>query len=176
MNIGGVEIGQHDNGTVEHCSTEWTAKTGHLTHIIFNESGLSSALGKAFFYPNNRSVRVKDCFSLRKEPEVCVSECVSVCARVGGCVRRTALPAASASAPNKVGRVCMTKPGRHGRCVAGRREKCLTGIGAQSQRGLQAPGVEVRGSSLKHERHRQGNKHDLPPASCFDANNLTGLL
>lgn len=55
-------------------------------------------------------------------------------------------------------------------------KKDLTGVGAQSQRGLEAPGVEVRGSSLKHERHRQGNKHDLPSASRFDANNLTGVL
>lgn len=53
------------------------------------------------------------------------------------------------------------------------RKKCLTGVGADSQRGLEAPGVEVRGSSLKHERHRQGDKHDLPPAPRFDANNLT---
>lgn len=55
-------------------------------------------------------------------------------------------------------------------------KKDLTGVGAQSQRGLEAPGVEVRGSSLKHERHRQGNKHDLPSASRFDANNVTGEL
>lgn len=83
---------------------------------------------------------------------------------------------ASASAPSEAGRVCMAD--RHGGGVAGgeKREaekKCLTGVGAESQRGLETPGVEVRGSSLKHERHRQGNKHDLPPASCFDANNLT---
>lgn len=89
----------------------------------------------------------------------------------------TALPAASASAPSKAGRVCMAESDRHGGCVAERREKkCLTGVGAESQRGLEAPGVEVRGSSLKHERHRQRNKHDLPPASCFDANNLTEVL
>lgn len=88
----------------------------------------------------------------------------------------TALPAASASAPSKAGWVCMAVSGRHGGSVAGRREKCLTGAGAESQRGLETPGVEVRGSSLKHERHRQGNKHDLPPASCFDANNLTEVL
>lgn len=56
-----------------------------------------------------------------------------------------------------------------------RKKKCLTGVGAQCQRGLETPGVEVRGSSLKHERHRQGNKHDLPPASCFDANNVRGV-
>lgn len=61
-------------------------------------------------------------------------------------------------------------------CGGGRRgKKCLTGVGAQCQRGLETPGVEVRGSSLKHERHRQGNKHDLPPASCFDANNVRGV-
>lgn len=51
----------------------------------------------------------------------------------------------------------------------------LTGVGAESQRGLEAPGVEVRGSSLKHERHRQRNKHDLRPGSCFGlANNVSG--
>lgn len=51
----------------------------------------------------------------------------------------------------------------------------LTGVGAESQRGLEAPGVQVRGSSLKHERHRQRNKHDLRPASCFGlTNNVTG--
>lgn len=58
----------------------------------------------------------------------------------------------------------------------GEEKKCLTGVGAKSQRGLETPGVEVRGSSLKHERHRQGNKHDLPLASCFDENNLTEVL
>lgn len=86
----------------------------------------------------------------------------------------TALPAASASAPSKAGRVCMAE--RHGGGEEGRREKCLTGVGAESQRGLETPGVEVRGSSLKHERHRQGNKHDLPQASCFDQNNVTEVL
>lgn len=82
MNIGGVEISQHGNGTVEHCSTEWTAKTGHLTHTIFNESGLSGALGKAFFYSNNRSIRVKDSVSAceRRRRCVCVRVCVCVCA------------------------------------------------------------------------------------------------
>lgn len=57
-----------------------------------------------------------------------------------------------------------------------KRKTDLTGAGAQSQRGLEAPGVEVGGSSLKDERHRQRNKHDLPSASRFDANNLTAVL
>lgn len=65
---------------------------------------------------------------------------------------------------------------REERIKKNRKKKDLTGVGAQSQRGLEAPGVEVRGSSLKHERHRQGNKHDLPSASRLDANNVAGVL
>lgn len=57
-------------------------------------------------------------------------------------------------------------------CSGGEEErKCLTGVGAESLRRLETPGGQVSSTSLKHERHRQGDKHDLP--SCFDANNLT---
>lgn len=45
--------------------------------------------------------------------------------------------------------------------------KSLTGVtGAQRQRRLESPGAEVRSGSLKHQRHRQGNKHD-PLSSGF---------
>lgn len=60
MNTGGVEINQRASGTVEHCSTEWIAINGHFTHKICNQSGLSSALDKAFFDLNNRPASVKD--------------------------------------------------------------------------------------------------------------------
>lgn len=44
-------------------------------------------------------------------------------------------------------------------------EESLTGVRAESQRGLEAPGVEIRGSSRQDKRHRQRNKHD--PSSCL---------
>lgn len=44
-------------------------------------------------------------------------------------------------------------------------EESLTGVRAESQRGLEAPGLEIRGSSWQDKRHRQRNKHD--PSSCL---------
>lgn len=123
INTGG--FGNYPTGEWSVESTEWTAILGDLKKKNYAQRfqlfwNLKRARQRSFFKFNQPTRKCKGlCRSLQKQTEECVSVCVCVCV----CAPAT-LPAASASAPSKVGRVCMAKPGRHGRCVAeGEEEK-----------------------------------------------------
>ena len=110
-----------------HRSTERTAKktkqtnkqTGHFTHLIHNQSGLSGAHWEASFESSNRPAVVRDSVKASRRSRR------SACACPSGCVRRQLSPLQAHRHRAKAGRVCMAEPesDRHGGCVAGRRER-----------------------------------------------------
>lgn len=93
-------------------------QTGHFTHLIHNQSGLSGAHWEASFESSNRPAIVKDSVKASRNRR-------SVCACPSGCVRRQLSPLQAHRHRAKAGRVCMAEPesDRHGGCVAGRRER-----------------------------------------------------